>query len=70
MVRRKLDGTNSRMVKVMTGKSAHEETTEGTRSFDLVRAIRTRSRRMTWLGHILRMQPHRMHVTRYYTSDV
>ena len=53
----KINGANSRMVSVITGKSAHEETSEGTRSFDLVRAIR--ARRLSWLGHILRMQPDR-----------
>ena len=30
------------MVSVITGKSAHEEASDGTRSFDLVRAVRAR----------------------------
>ena len=46
------------MVSVITGKSAHEEAKVGTKSFDLVRAVR--ARRLAWLGHILRMDPQRM----------
>ena len=46
----------SRML--FTGKSQHEDTKEGSRSFDLLRAIR--SRRLTWLGHILHMDDKRL----------
>ena len=34
-VRQKLNGVNSRIVSIMTGKTPHEETSDGTRSFDL-----------------------------------
>ena len=57
-VRRKLNGVNSRMVSIITGKTPHEEASDGTRSFDLVRAVR--SRRLSWLGHILRMDQDRL----------
>ena len=57
-VRRKLNGVNSRMVSIITGKTPHEEASDGTRSFDLVRAVR--ARRLSWLGHILRMDQDRL----------
>ena len=41
-VMRKLNGANSRIVSIITGRTAHEEVSEGTRSFDLVRAVRAR----------------------------
>ena len=53
-----MNGANSRMVSVITGKTAHEEETADTHSFDLVRAVRARW--MTWFGHILRMDPQLM----------
>ena len=52
-VKRVINGKNSRMVSIITGKSAHVEVKESTRSFDLVRVIR--ARRLAWLDHILRM---------------
>ena len=53
-----LNGANSRCLSRITGRSIQEEANERTRTFDLVAAIRrTRAR---WLGHILRMGPHRM----------
>ena len=52
-VRRALNGANSRMLSVITGKTAHEEASPATRTFDLVMWIR--ARRLAWAGHILRM---------------
>ena len=39
---RKINGANSRMVSIITGRTQHEETKEGSRSFDLIRTIRAR----------------------------
>ena len=47
-----LKGTNSRMVSVITGKTIHEEASNG-KTFDLTMWIR--ARRLQWLGHILRL---------------
>ena len=47
-----LNGANSRMVSRITGKSAHEEASVRTRTFDVVASIR--ARRLQWVGHILR----------------
>ena len=55
---RKINGANSRMVSVITGRTQHEEAKEGSRSFDLIRAIR--ARRLSWLGHILRLDDDRL----------
>ena len=55
---RMINGANSRMVSVITGRTPHEEAKEGSKSFDLLRAIR--ARRLTWLGHILRMDDDRL----------
>ena len=57
-IRRAINGANSRMEAIITDNSPHDEAKDGTRSFDLVRAIR--SRRLACLGHILRMPPTRI----------
>ena len=53
-----LNGANSRMVARITNKTPHEEASPTTRSFDVVRWIR--ARRLTWVGHILRMDADRL----------
>ena len=50
---RALNGANSRMLSVITGKTIHEEASEG-KTFDLVKWVR--ARRLQWAGHILRME--------------
>ena len=54
-VQRKLNGWNGRCLAVITGRTVHEESSERTRTFDLVGTIRLRRR--VWLGHILRSPP-------------
>ena len=46
------------MVSIITRKTPHEETSAATCTFNLVSWIR--SRRMQWLGHILRMNDSRL----------
>ena len=46
------------MVSAITGRTPHEEVKEGSKSLDLLRAIR--ARRLTWLGHILCMDDDRL----------
>ena len=53
-----LNGANSRLVSRITRKSAHEEASKRTRTFDVVSWIR--ARRLQWVGQILRMDPSRM----------
>ena len=57
VVSKALNGTNSQMLSVISGKSPHEEASATTRTFDLLRWIR--ARRLQWLGHILRMEKER-----------
>ena len=54
---RKLNGANSQMMSVISGKTPHQEASPKWRSFDIVRWIR--ARRLAWLGHILRLGPER-----------
>jgi len=53
-----LNGANSRMVSRITHKTAHEEASSATRTFDIVGWIR--ARRLQWVGHILRMDESRL----------
>ena len=53
-----MNGANSVMLSVITGKTPREEAVATSCSFNLVRAIR--DRRLQWLGHILRLDEDRM----------
>ena len=53
-----LNGANSQMMARITNKSAHEEASSATRTFDIVSWIR--ARRLQWVGHILRMDQDRL----------
>jgi len=57
-IQAKLNGANSRCVSRITGRTAHEEASKLTRTYDLVTAIRRR--RYQWLGHILRLKGPRL----------
>jgi hypothetical protein len=50
---KKLNGANAQMLCIITGKTPREEATAKTCSFSLINWIR--SRRLQWVGHILRM---------------
>ena len=50
----RINGVNARCVQRITGKSASEEASRHTRTYDLVMAVR--QRRFKWLGHIFRME--------------
>ena len=52
-----MNGANSSMVSVITGRTVRVEANSD-KTFDLVKWIR--SRKLQWLGHILRMGPKRM----------
>ena len=51
-----LNGANSSMVSIITGRQVREESSAG-KTFDLVKWIR--ARKLQWLGYILRMGPER-----------
>ena len=51
--RRTLNGINSQMLSIITGKTPHQDASPKWRTFDLV--VWTRARRLQWVGHILRM---------------
>ena len=56
-VKRAINGANSKMVAVITGRTIREEATEG-KTYDAVAGIR--ATRLKWLGCILRMDVGRM----------
>ena len=56
------------MLSHITGKTAHEEASSATRTFDVVAAIR--ARRLKWVGHILRMDSKRLvHKAVFYMHE-
>ena len=57
-VKRALNGANSKMVAVITGRTIKEEAQSEGKTYDVVAGIR--ATRLRWLGHILRMPEKRM----------
>ena len=57
-VAKAINGANSQMLSIITGKTPHQEVSIKWRTFDLVRWIR--ARRLKWLGQILRLGPERL----------
>ena len=55
---RALNGANSQMLSIMTGKTIREEAKEETKTFCIIGAIR--ATRLRWAGHILRMDSGRL----------
>ena len=54
---KKINGANAQMMRVISGKTPHQEASPKWRSFDIVKWIR--ARRLAWVGHILRLGPER-----------
>ena len=54
----KINGTNARCLSRITGKTVHQEASERTQTFNIIKALRRR--RFKWLGHILRMDEDRL----------
>ena len=53
-----INGANAYMISHITGRTRHEEASHSTSSFNILLWIR--SRRLKWLGHILRMEDSRL----------
>ena len=56
--KRALNGANSKMVSVITGRTIHDEAKEDGRTYDVVAGMR--ATRLRWLGQILLMKEDRM----------
>ena len=54
----KINGTNVRCLSRITGKTAHQEASERTQTFNIIKSLRRRL--FKWLGHILRMDEDRL----------
>ena len=55
---RKINGVNAYMLSHITGRSIHEEATSISTTFDIITWIR--SRRLKWVGHILRLNDEKL----------
>ena len=63
-----LNESNSRLMALITGKSAHAEAIADARTFEIVRWVR--ARRLQWVGHILRIDPeHMVHETVHHVVE-
>ena len=54
----RINGANARMLSRITGKTAHQEASRRTQTFDIIKAII--KRKLQWLGHILRFKEDRL----------